>query len=138
MAIDSSCLIAIQANEPAKKKFQSLLKTKWEGFCTEMALLEVFYILCRKTNWKEAETKVKAFIESNVIQIKSFKSLVIKAAQIKCQRSIAIADCLTIALAESVQGKAVFYHKETELEKSIEKEPFNVELIFFEEIIKNE
>ena len=135
VAIDSSCLIAIQTNEPLNQEFQQLLKTKWNGYCTEMALLETFYILCRKTNWKKAETKVKALIESNVIQIKSIKSLLKKAAQLKYQRTIAIADCLTIALAESIQGKAIFYHKELELEKALEKESFNVEIVFFDEML---
>jgi len=136
VSIDASCLIAIQANEPLKEEFKQLLKTKWNGYCTEMALLETFYILCRKTNWKKAETKVKALIESNVIQIESIKSLLKKAAQLKCQRPIAIADCLTIALAESIQGKAIFYHKELELEKTLEKEFFNVEIIFFDELLR--
>lgn len=138
MAIDSSCLIAIQANEPLKKEFQQLLKTKWKGYCTEMALLETFYILCRKTNWEKSRSKVEALIESNVLQIRSIKSLLKKAAQIKCQSPVAIADCLNIALAESIQGKAIFYHKEIELEKALEKGPFNVEVIFFDEFLKKE
>jgi predicted nucleic acid-binding protein len=136
VAIDASCLIAIQADEPLNEKFQNLLKSKWNGYCTEMAILETFYILCRKLQWKIAKTKINALQESNVIKIKPINTLLEIAAQLKCQRSIAIADCLTIALAESIKGKAIFYHKERELEKTMENELFNVEIIFFDEFNK--
>jgi len=133
VSIDSSCLIAIQADEPLNKKFQNLLKTKWKGYCTEMAILETFYILCRKFTWKIAKTKIDALKASNIIRIEPINSLLKKAAQLKCQRAIAIADCLTIALAESIKGKAIFYHKEKELENTMENESFNIEIIFFDE-----
>ena len=136
VAIDASCLIAIQADEPLNEKFQNLLKSKWNGYCTEMAILETFYILCRKLQWKIAKTKINALQESNIIKIKPINTLLEIAAQLKCQRSIAIADCLTIALAESIKGKAIFYHKERELEKTMENELFNVEIIFFDEFNK--
>ncbi len=135
VSIDASCLIAIQADEPLKEKFLNLLKTKWIGCCTEMAILETFYILCRKISWKIAKTKINALKESHIIQIKPINTLLNKAAQLKCQRAIAIADCLTIALAESIKGKAIFYHKEKELEKTMENELFDIEVIFFDEFI---
>ncbi len=99
----------------------------------EMAILETFYILCRKFTWKTANTKIDALKASNVIQIESINSLLKKAAQLKCQRAIEIADCLTITLAEAIKGKAVFYHKEKELENTMENESFKVEIIFFDE-----
>ncbi len=135
VSIDASCLIAIQADEPLNKRFQNLLKTKWKGYCSEMAILETFYILCRKFTWKIAKKKVNALKESHIIQIEPINNLINRASQLKCQRPIAIADCLTIALAESINGKAIFYHKEKELEKAMENELFDVELIFFDEFV---
>lgn len=66
-------------------------------------------------------------------QIEPINSLLKKAAQLKCRRAIAVTDCLTIALAELIKGKAIFYHKEKELENTMENESFNIEIIFFDE-----
>ena len=47
-----------------------------------------------------------------------------EAAGLKCERGIAIADCITIALVKALNGKAIFYRKEREFEKTLEKKPF--------------
>ncbi len=100
-----------------------------------MAILETFYVICRRSTWKIAKTKINALKESHIIQIEPINHLINRASQLKCQRAIGIADCLTIALAESINGKAIFYHKEKELEKTMEKELFDIELIFFDEFV---
>lgn len=41
------------------------------------------------------------------------------------------ADCLTIALAKILQGQAIFYQKEKEIDKAMENKLFDVKIIFF-------
>jgi predicted nucleic acid-binding protein len=130
VAIDSGCLIALHSGEKLANEIKENLRDKWEGYCSEMTILETFYVLCRKSNLKTANEKVDALIESNVLHIVPIKKLLKEASKLKCQRSIAIADCLTIALAKRFKGKAIFYRKERELKKSINKKPFQVELMF--------
>lgn len=98
-----------------------------------MAILELHYVLCRNSNLKTAQKKVEAFVNSNVIEIIPVRELLKEASRQKCERAIAIADCLTIALAKNINGKAIFYRKETELKNAIKKKPFEVELIFLSE-----
>ncbi len=86
-----------------------------------MAILETFYILCRKSSWEEAKVKIDALIKSNIIKIIPISNLIEHAALIKCERAIAIADCLTIALAKSLNGAAIFFDREKELEIAMKK-----------------
>jgi predicted nucleic acid-binding protein len=134
VSIDSSCLIALQTDKKLKKMIINLLKEKWEGYCTEMAILETFYILCRKLSLKTALEKINALKESKIINLKSIGFVLNEAAEIKCERAIAIADCITIALAQKLQGKAVFYRAEKEIIKTIEKKPFKTEIIFLDQL----
>ncbi len=135
VAIDASCLIAIQAEEELGEHLKSLLKTKWTGFCTEYSILETYYVLCRKFGWNAAVEKLKSLKESNVLQIEPFSSLLEAVAQLKCQRAIAVGDCFTITLAKKINGQAIFYNKESEVEKAMKKQPFDVEIKFLEDLI---
>jgi predicted nucleic acid-binding protein len=130
VAIDSSCLIALNSGEELVNKIKTNLKEKWVAYCSEMAILETFYILCRKSNLETAQNKINALISSNVLNIIPIKKVLKEASKLKCERSIAIADCITIALAQNLDSKAIFYRKERELKKAIKKKPFQVELIF--------
>lgn len=134
VSIDSSCLIAIQADEKLGNKLTNFLKKEWNAYVTEIAILETFYVLCRKSNWKDAKTKTQALRESNIIQIEPINKYLEYAAKLKCERPIAIADCLTISLAKSIQGQAIFYHQEQELKKTLESKPMDVEIIFFKDL----
>ncbi len=133
VANDSSCLIALQADEKLAKRINQNLVENWDAYCSEMAILELHYVLCRNSNLKTAQKKVEAFVNSNVIEIIPVRELLKEASRQKCERAIAIADCLTIALAKNINGKAIFYRKETELKNAIKKKPFEVELIFLSE-----
>ncbi|MHA1283631.1 MAG: PIN domain-containing protein [Promethearchaeota archaeon] len=135
VAIDSSCLIAIQTDEKMSEKLKELLNSEWEGYCTEMAIVETYYILCRKTSFNIAKNKIESLIESNIIEIVEINDLVEIAVKLKCNRAISIADCFTIALAKFLNGKAIFFKKELELEKTMEIKPFDIEIIFFKEDI---
>ncbi len=131
VVLDASCLIALQAEEQLAEKLKKNIIEKWDPYCTELAILETYYILCRKLDWNTAKSKINALKDSNVIQIKPINIILEDAVLLKCQRSISIADCLTIALAKILQGQAIFYQKEKELDKAMENKPFDVKIIFF-------
>jgi len=135
VSIDSSCLIALQANEELGNRFKERAKQDWDVYCSEFAILETFYVLCRKFGIGIAEQKVTSLKESGVIQIEPIITLSKDAALIKCQRPIAIGDCFTIALARKINGDAIFCKKEQELKKALDKQPFDVNVLFFEDLI---
>ncbi|MGV9199201.1 MAG: PIN domain-containing protein [Promethearchaeia archaeon] len=133
VALDSSCLIALQADEELATQIQQKLHECWDAYCSEMAILETQYVICRKTSFEIAKKKISALLASNVIQIVAIQELLENASQLKCERSIAIADCLTIALAKKLRSKAIFYRRERELKNAIEKKPFGVKIEFLTE-----
>jgi len=135
IVIDASCLVHFQDKEPEAIQFKRLIRDNWDARCTELAILETLYILCREYGWEEAQKKVKALRESNTIRIEPINFYGDIAAKIKCERAIALPDCLTIALAEYLKSHAVFAHREKELALALQQRPFNIEIVFLDEIV---
>lgn len=97
-----------------------------------LALTEAEYILCRDIGWNRAREKVEKLILSRAIEIVEDERILHEAARTKCERSIALGDCYTIALAEKLKGAAVFARQEDDLEKEIRRKPFSIKLVFLE------
>ncbi|MBN1803162.1 MAG: PIN domain-containing protein [Candidatus Lokiarchaeota archaeon] len=135
VSIDASCLIAVQASESLSELFKDKIRKNWNAFCSEFALIETSYILCRTFGIEIAEKKMMALKESGIIQIEPICKVSKEASLIKCNRPIGIGDCLTIALAKSINGDAIFCNKERELFTTLDKKPFDVKIIFLEDII---
>ncbi len=135
VVIDASCLVHFQDKEPEAIQFKQLINETWDAWCTEIAIVETLYILCREYGEEESQKRVNALRESHTIRIEPIFGYISLAAYIKCERSIALPDCLTIALAESLKAQAVFAHREKELDLAIHQRPFNVEILFLDEIL---
>ena len=56
------------------------------------------------------------------------------SGEYKCSRSVSLADCYVIAGAKHSQAAALFARHETELDEEIRKTPFDVPVIFLEDI----
>ena len=101
-------------------------------YTTFQSLTEAEYILCREIGWEKAKEKVEGLTESRAIEIVEASELVHETARIKCARAIALTDCYTIALAEKINGTAVFAHLEDDLSREIRRKPFSTKLAFLE------
>ena len=66
-----------------------------------------------------------------MIEIIADSELLEYAAQYKCNRAIALADCFTLAAAKLHKCPALFIKKEKEISDEIEKQPFDVDLKFY-------
>lgn len=71
---------------------------------------------------------------SRALEVVEEEQVLHQAARIKCERSIALGDCHTIALAQNLKATAVFAHQEEELVKEMKRKPFPVKLVFLERI----
>lgn len=71
---------------------------------------------------------------SRALEVVEEEQVLHQAARIKCERSIALGDCHTIALAQKLKATAVFAHQEEELAKEMKRKPFPVKLVFLERI----
>lgn len=112
----------------------ALLEENVYAYTTEIAVTEVKYILCRRLGWEEGCKRVNKLLNSGYIEVYGTGQLVDVAAKYKCGRSISLADCFTLALAKKLDCKALFARKEQELIKEIDKKPFDVEILFLEDI----
>jgi len=101
-------------------------------YTTFQSLTEAEYILCREIGWEKAREKIEGLTESRAIELVEASELVHETARIKCARAIALTDCYTIALAEKLNGTAVFAHLEDDLSREMKRKPFSAKLAFLE------
>jgi predicted nucleic acid-binding protein len=99
-------------------------------YTTFQALTEAEYILCREIGWEKARGKIEGLTESRAVELVEASELVHEAARIKCARAIALTDCYTIALAEKLDGTALFAHLEDDLSREMKRKPFSINLVF--------
>lgn len=71
---------------------------------------------------------------SRALEVVEEEQILHQAARIKCERSIALGDCHTIALAQNLKATAVFAHQEEDLAKEMKRKLFPVKLVFLERI----
>ncbi len=103
-------------------------------FATEFSLAEIHYIVCRKLGQAESAARIKDLRESDFISIEPITpTLSDLAAQFKCDRSLSLADCFTLALAKSKEIPVLFARKEKELEKEMKMKPFDIPVLFLED-----
>jgi predicted nucleic acid-binding protein len=95
-------------------------------------LSEAEYILCRILGRTLAKSKVDNLVRSNYINLTDAAKLYAIAAEIKCERPLALGDCYTIANAKVTSSIALFAFQEEELNREIKRKPFDVEIRFIE------
>ena len=95
-------------------------------------LSEAEYVLCRLLGRTLARSKVDNLVRSNYITLTDAERLYAKAAEIKCERALALGDCYTIANAKVTSSTALFAFREEELNREMERKPFDVEIRFIE------
>lgn len=98
----------------------------------ELAVVELRYILCRKLGEEAARVHVEKLLGSGYIVVEDISGLMESAATIKCERSLALPDCFTLALAKRMGVNALFASKEAEIIREMDRTPFTVEIAFLE------
>lgn len=96
------------------------------------------YILCRIIGRTEARSKVDNLVRSNHVDFTDAGRLYANAAEIKCERALAPGDCYTIANAGVTSSIALFAFREEELNREMERKPFDVEIRFIESLPRTE
>ncbi len=130
-ALDGGVLIALAIDDPAARRLkEGILGENVLAFCSEMALVEMEYVLCRKLGSKIAEEKRRYLLESNMINIIETSVLMNEAAKLKCERSLSLPDCFTLSLAKIFNCKALFVKMEKEIEEEVKRKSFNIEIEF--------
>lgn len=130
-ALDGGVLIALALNDPSARDLQaSLGKGEASGYVSEPGLTELLYVLCRKAGWAQASSSVEFLLDSGVVQPVETRRLWKDAARYKCERSIALGDCFTLALARVTGSRALFARREREMEVEARRRAWDVEIAY--------
>jgi hypothetical protein len=103
-----------EGSETGKKLLDLIINDKIEPMITDVTLIELTYILCRKSGMDKAKELVKKLIDSGyftVVNSTSFSDII---AEIKCKFPISFIDAFNIGSAIGLKVNALF-RKEREL-----------------------
>jgi predicted nucleic acid-binding protein len=137
LALDTSVIIEmLLSSDLGRTVEEALIADSAEGHSSEVNLAEAEYILCRKLGWQLAKSKLDGLRNSNYVLTVDTEQASRIAAEIKCSRALALADCYTLATAKVTGSKALFAFRERELDREMKKRPCDVEVIFLEDLMK--
>ena len=139
LAFDSSVLIEmVFSSEMGREIVKLLINDIILAYTTEIALTELEYILCRRIGIREARDRVNKLLKSGYVNVIETSKLRELAAEYKCRRAISLADSFLLALSKYLKIPALFARREKELIKEIEREPFDVIILFLEDYLKGD
>ena len=119
VAIDTGVLLELLSKTELGIKFEnSIIKAPniKNFYISPIVEAEMIYIRCRKTNFEQAKQIIQDFLQP-FIMIKE-SEIRYKAAKLKCNYSISLADCYIIAVGIK-KSIPVFMKREEEIEKII-------------------
>lgn len=134
-SLDSGVLIEmLLGTEAGQVISESLLSdSPIIAYTCHFNLSEVEYILCRKLGRELARSKVDSFVRSNYVILTDVERLYPTAAEIKCERAIALGDCYTLANAKVTGSTALFLFREDDLDKELKRKPLDIRIEFISE-----
>jgi len=97
---------------------------------TDLNLFELHYLICRKDDWTKAKSVVESIRESGYFRVHEAQEFLEAGARTKCERSISIVDCITIAAGEVLSIPVLFARREKEIDEELKKRPFKIDLKF--------
>ena len=136
LALDSSVLIAYFLGEPAGQvaKEEIFATTRKDLHFSHLALAETFYILCRSKGRGFAAESMETLERTGYLRPYASTDLDYAAAAYKCERNLPLADCYVLALAKKTRATATFARKESDLATEEQKRPFDVNLLFLQDL----
>jgi len=135
---DASVLLELLLSTPGGALIRDkLLSGELFGYATELAVVEAEYVLCRKLGWEEAARRVSQLVASGYVAVVDLSPLCEEAAKYKCEMAIALPDCFTLSLAESLHIPALFARRESELVRELDRRRLSVKVLFLEDYVRN-
>ena len=137
LSIDSGVVLAYMLGEDLGKVARDeILSPERRAYCSRVAASELFYILCRRRGERFARGAAEALLKSGRPSVVSSDEVDMEAGAYKCARSISLADCYVLAVAKVFKAAVVFAKREDDLDREAGRKPFDVELLFLEDFVK--
>jgi predicted nucleic acid-binding protein len=131
IVFDSYALIALFKQEPGHELVRDLLvkmaNDESEGYITAINVGEIYYMISRKSNSKNAEGAIAAIKQMPIQIIEPDLKMCLDAAAIKAKHSLSYADAFAAAL--TINKKAVLITGDEEFESLIGETGFKVKYI---------
>ncbi len=135
MIFDTGVFVEILAgSELGRKLMEDLLSGRVKAITTDLNIMELNYVVCRKIGWERSREIVGRLLSSGYIEVLKASDLADRAAKMKCERSLSLVDCVTISAGESLGVSVIFAKHEKELERELNRRPFDVEVLFAEDL----
>lgn len=115
---------------------EALITDSVEAHTSEVNLAEAEYVLCRRVGHEASKSKVDNLRNSNYAPVTDSEQVSRIAAQIKCKWTVSLADCYALATAKATASRALFAFREKELEREMKRQPYEVEVIFLEDLVR--
>ena len=131
IVFDSYALIAFFRQEPGYELVRDLLvkmaNDESEGYITTVNVGEVYYMISRKSNQKNAETAIDALLKFPLHIVEADLKLSLEAAKLKAKYSLSYADAFAGAL--TIQKKAVLITGDDEFDMLTKEPNFKVQYL---------
>lgn len=131
IVFDSYALIAFFRQESGYELVKGLLvkmaNDESEGYITTVNVGEVYYMISRKSNQKNAETALDALLKFPLHIVDADLKLSLEAARLKAKYSLSYADAFAAAL--TIQKKAVLVTGDDEFDALLKEPTFKVQYL---------
>ena len=131
IVFDSYALIALFRQEPGYELVRDLLvkmaNDESEGYITAINLGEVYYMISRKSNTKNAEAAITAIKQMPIHIIEPDLKMCLDAAAIKAKHSLSYADAFAAVL--TINRKAVLITGDDEFKSLVGETNFKVKYL---------
>jgi len=138
LSIDSGVILAYYLGEDLGRIAQEYVFDA-EGkdiLHSRLCIAELFYIICRRRGSKMADEYTRAYLNAEYSRLANSDAVDMAAGAYKCERTISLADCYVIATAKLQHATAVFARHENDLDEEIRRKPFDVSILFLEDLRK--
>jgi predicted nucleic acid-binding protein len=131
VVFDSYALIAFFRQEDGYQLVRELLvkmaNDESEGFITTVNIGEVYYMISRKSNQKNAEIAIDALLKFPLHIVEADLKLSLEAAKLKAKYSLSYADAFAAAL--TINRKAILITGDAEFNNLVNEPGFKVKYI---------
>ncbi|BDB99779.1 PIN domain-containing protein [Saccharolobus caldissimus] len=129
VVVDTGVLVEVLEGSKLGEKFLKLVNSsKLEPIITNLTLIELTYIICRKYGINKAKELVKKLLDSGYFEVVNALEFADHIIETKCNNSISIIDASVIATAKGLGIQALFKFEKELKDKKLDN------VIFIENI----
>ncbi|BAB66723.1 PIN domain-containing protein [Sulfurisphaera tokodaii] len=130
VVVDTGVLVEVlEGSELGEKFIQLVSRGKLEPIITNLTLIELTYVICRRYGTDKARELIMKLLDSGYFKLVNALDFADEIVKVKCNNSLSIIDASVIATAKGLGITALFKMEKELKDKKIDN------LIFIENLI---